>query len=73
MGVSGWHKALTKDLKNLTSDKGLRLRDTWGFELYYNYAINPWLHLTPDLQLVMNENKGDNLAVIPGIRLVIDF
>ena len=73
MGVSGWYNALTKDFKSLTSDKGLRLRDTWGFELYYNVEINKWLHLTPDLQLVKNQNKGDNLAIIPGVRLVIDF
>jgi len=45
----------------------------WGFELYYNIAINKWMHLTPDLQLVKNEHKGDGLAVIPGVRLVIDF
>jgi hypothetical protein len=45
----------------------------WGFELYYNIAINKWMHLTSDLQLVKNEHKGDDLAVIPGIRLVIDF
>ena len=34
---------------------GLSLRDTWGFEFYYNIEINKWLHLTSDLQLVKNE------------------
>jgi carbohydrate-selective porin OprB len=48
-------------------------RDTWGLELYYNFEINPWLHLTPDLQLVQNDDKDDDFAVIPGIRLVLDF
>jgi hypothetical protein len=43
--------------------------DTWGLERYHNFEINPWLHLTSDLQLVQN----DNFAVIPGIRLVVDF
>jgi hypothetical protein len=38
-------------------------------ERYHNFEINPWLHLTSDLQLVQN----DNFAVIPGIRLVVDF
>ena len=59
-------------LSNLPIDP-IFLRDTWGFELYYNFEINKWLHLTPDLQLVKNENKGDNFAIIPGVRLVIDF
>jgi carbohydrate-selective porin OprB len=48
-------------------------RDTYGFELYYNIAINKWLHLTPDLQFIRNEIKGDDLAIIPGVRAVIDF
>jgi carbohydrate-selective porin OprB len=48
-------------------------RDRWGLELYYNFEINPWLHLTPDLQLVQNDDKDDDFAVIPGIRLVLDF
>jgi carbohydrate-selective porin OprB len=50
------------------------LRDyTWGVELYYNLAINKWLHLSPDLQLIQNERQADSVAVIPGIRLTIDF
>ena len=73
MGVSGWYNALNDDFKEITGDLGIFLRNTWGFELYYNFEINPWLHLSPDLQLVMNERKGDDLAVIPGIRLVLDF
>jgi carbohydrate-selective porin OprB len=49
------------------------LRDTYGFELYYNIAINKWLHLTPDLQIVQNAREADDIAVVPGIRLVLDF
>jgi carbohydrate-selective porin OprB len=49
------------------------LRDLYGFEVYYNYEVTPWMHVSADLQLVENENKGDDLAVIPGARLVIDF
>jgi hypothetical protein len=42
-----------------------------GVEIYYNFEINKWLHLTPDLQIVQNEYE--DVAVIPGIRLVMDF
>jgi hypothetical protein len=28
---------------------------------------------TSDLQIVENEFKGDNTAIIPGIRMVLDF
>jgi carbohydrate-selective porin OprB len=72
MGVSFWYNALSDEFKDLVRPV-VDQRDTYGFELYYNIAINKWLHLTPDLQFIRNEIKGDNLAVIPGLRMVIDF
>ena len=73
MGLAGWFNKINEDLKDLTDELGNRLQDSWGFELYYNVAITPWLHLTADLQLVENENRDDDFAVIPGGRLVIEF
>jgi hypothetical protein len=73
MGVSGWYSGLTDDVKDLTSTVGIDLRDTWGVEFYYNAEIIPSLHLTGDLQIVQNQNEGHDLAIIPGVRLVIDF
>jgi porin len=72
MGVSFWHNWLSDNFKDLVSPV-IDLRDTYGFELYYNIAINKWLHLTPDIQFIRNEFKGDDLAVVPGVRLVMDF
>ena len=72
MGVSFWHNWLSDEFKDLVSPV-IDLRDTYGFELYYNIAINKWLHLTPDIQFIRNEFKGDDLAVVPGVRLVMDF
>jgi porin len=72
MGVSYWKNWLSNDFKDLVSPEA-SLRDLWGFEIYYNIAINKYLHLTPDLQFIKNEFRGDNLAIIPGIRAVIDF
>lgn len=66
MGVSGWYTSLSDDFKDVADDLGLRLRETWSIELYYNVTINPWLHLTPDLQCIRNERQGDDIAVIPG-------
>jgi porin len=85
MGIAGYFNGITTDLKHLTSTIGLGVRDIWGFEAYYNFEITPWMHLTGDIQLIENgrghddlrfiENgsRGDSTAVIPGIRLVIDF
>lgn len=72
MGVGGWYNGLSGNFKDLVSP-AVDLRDTWGFELYYNIAINKWLHLSADLQLVENEREDDDFAVIPGVRLVMDF
>jgi len=72
MGVAGWWNGLSPNFKNLVSPV-IDLRNLWGFELYYNFAINKWLHLSPDLQFIKNQREDDDLAVIPGVRLVMDF
>ncbi len=72
MGVAFWYNWLSENFKDLVSPV-VNLRDLYGFELYYNIAINPWLRVTADLQLIENENKGDNFTVVPGVRAVIDF
>jgi porin len=72
-GVAGWYNGLSNNFIDLASVANLSLQDTWGVEIYYNVEINKWLHLTPDLQIVENERKSDDVAVIPGIRLVMDF
>ncbi len=73
MGVAGWWNGLSPKYKDLVSPAVADVRNLYGFEAYYNFAINNWLHLTPNLQLVMNEWADDDLAVIPGVRLVIDI
>jgi porin len=44
-----------------------------GGEIYYNIAVTPWLHLTPDLQIVSPVQKNVNTAVVLGFRMKIDF
>jgi len=33
------------------------LRDEYGFEAFYNFAITPWLQVTPDIQVVRGAQK----------------
>jgi hypothetical protein len=73
MGVSGWYNGITNDVKELTSNLGIGVRDNWGFEIYYNAEITPWLHLSPDLQFLMNSTKGNDIGIVPGLRLVMDL
>jgi porin len=73
MGVSGWVNGLSDNFRKDVAPV-VDVRDyTWGIELYYNFEINKWLHLTPDLQFVQNQREEDDIAIIPGVRLVIDF
>jgi carbohydrate-selective porin OprB len=76
MGVSFWYNWLSDDFVDTLSSLPIApiyLRDLWGFEFYYNIEVNKWIHLTADLQIVKNEFKGDNTAIVPGIRMVMDF
>ena len=73
MGLAGWYTAWNGNYKDELRLIGVSPRNVFGFELYYNLAINPWLRLTADLQLVRNLDKGDDLAVMPGGRLVLEF
>ena len=72
MGVAGWWNSLSDNFKDLVSPV-VDLRNTWGTEVYYNFEVTPWAHLSADLQLVENERERDDIAVIPGVRLVVDF
>jgi porin len=39
------------------------LRDEQGFEAYYNFAITPWMKLTPDIQVVRGAQKQQVVSV----------
>jgi len=72
MGMAGWWNGFSDNFTDLISPVA-DFQDLYGFELYYNYQINKWMHLSPDIQLVQNEWKDDDMAVIFGVRLVIDL
>lgn len=75
MGLAAHYYHLADDFQDIVSEiPGENLRgDTWTTEVYYNYEISPWLHLTPNFQVVQNENHGDDPAVILGGRLVMSL
>jgi len=73
MGFAGWYTAWNDSYKDELRAIGVSPRNVFGFELYYNLAINPWLRLTADLQLARNLAKRFDFAVIPGARLVLEF
>ena len=46
------------------------LRDEYGFEAFYNFAITPWLTVTPDIQVVRGAQKNKfTLSPLPAISV----
>ena len=74
MGVAYFYNQLSSDFKQLVNTlPTVDVQNVHGAEVYYNAAITPWFHLTADLQIVDNENRADNTAVIFGLRGKIDL
>jgi porin len=47
--------------------------DVWGIEMYYNFQVTPWLHITPDLQILEPILQSVDTSVVLGLRTKIDF
>ena len=47
--------------------------DGSGVELFYNIAVTPWFHLTPDLQIIDGGIRAADTAVVFGLRGNLSF
>jgi porin len=47
--------------------------DSHGFEFFYNIEVTPYLHITPDLQIINPSNENLDSAVVLGARARILF
>ncbi len=47
--------------------------DGQGVELFYNYEVTPWCHVTPDFQVVVPARENVDTAIVAGVRAKIDF
>lgn len=69
-GIGYYYLHVSRDLP---APLARRARDEQGMELYYNIAVTPWCHITPDLQIIRPISEGTDTAVVLGIRMKIDF
>jgi len=68
-GVGYYHINMSDDLPGF-----LNIDAEQGAELYYNIEVAPWLHITPDIQVIVNPGGGDNdVAVAYGLRAQMNF
>ena len=42
-------------------------------ELFYNAAVTPWFHVTPDLQILDPAQRHNATALLVGIRARLSF
>jgi porin len=67
-GAGYYHAKLSDDLPSF-------LHSEQGVELYYNIEIAPWLHITPDIQVIANPGGGDmfDCSLVYGIRMQMNL
>jgi porin len=70
-GVGYYYAALSPHLKDSLAPT-LRIRNEQGWEIFYNFALTPWLVLGADLQII-RPGLANQTAVFPGLRTVIRF
>jgi len=85
-GIGYYYMKISNDLRDtfpplLINRAGLDHEQ--GVELFYNIAITPWLHVTPDLQFIDSarnkapiigpNRKAIDTAVVVGLRIKIDY
>jgi len=70
-GIGYYYDAPSGDLKESLS-RLLTIRDEQGAEIFYNFAVTPWLTLGADLQII-KPSLADDTAVFSGFRTVIRF
>jgi porin len=69
VGIGYYHLGVSTlpVLKNL----GFGAED--GVELFYNAAVTPWFHVTPDLQIIDPAQRNNQTAILVGIRGRLSF
>jgi porin len=72
-GVGYFRYALSKDAKDSLAQIGVRRRDEWGMEAYYNLAVTPWLRVTGTVTYIRPTEPDKKNAVFAGIRTQVRF
>ena len=70
-GLGYYHLNMADSLPDV-----LGLAAEQGVELFYNIEIKPWLHLTPDLQVIVDPGAGfgdRDTAIVYGLRLEMNI
>jgi porin len=72
-GIGYYYAATSDELGPLVQTLLGPIGDGQGVELFYNYQVAPWVHLTPDLQVLDPARDNVDTALVLGLRGKIDF
>jgi porin len=69
-GVGIYHYGWSQGLSTaLLTDVGPET----GFEVFYNFAVTPWLIVTPDIQVIAPATAEADVFAVLGLRTVVKF
>lgn len=71
-GIGGFYNGYSRPLKDAINLL-FPVEDESGVELFYNYAVMPWLRFTGDVQFISPPRKDRDTAIFTGIRAQIVF
>ena len=71
-GVGSYAQVASEDLRNQPGVGG-ELDTEWGLEVFYNFAITPWLQFTPDFQYIHSGLPGVGDTVVLATRIQMYF
>jgi porin len=71
-GIGYFYYAFDDDLRDVLNPL-VDFHNEEGLEIFYSYAVTPWLHVTPDLQYIDPASGGNNNAFVAALRANIRF
>lgn len=72
-GIGWYHVGSSDELGPIIENAFGPIGDGDGVELFYNIAVTPWCHVTPDLQILRPAREAVETAVVAGVRANVNF
>ena len=64
---------ISATISRLSPARFFRLMTSRAIEVYYNFAVTPWFHLTADVQWIAPANATAENAWVGGLRANVTF
>lgn len=72
-GVGWYHIGVSDEIGPIIETVFGPISDGDGVEIFYNAAVTPWCHITPDMQIIMPGRDVVDESLVVGVRANIDL